>query len=125
MAADEESTGKSRGHRVYRDTDEGVIGKGDESTTDERGAIPTAVPREGDSYKKFLRGFGDTRGTATIGEPGHELTDEDLHRINTREGLLQLLKFKKVNLGEVRKTLLYEQELRSLQVELVRLQRWM
>jgi len=124
MAADEESTGKSRGRRVYRDTDEGVIGKGNESITDELETIPTAVPREGDGYKKFLKGFGDITGTATIGEPGHELTGEDLHLINTRKGLLQLLKFKKVNLGEVRKTLLYEQELRSLQVELVRLQRW-
>ncbi|MDH5669622.1 MAG: hypothetical protein OEY86_16610, partial [Nitrospira sp.] len=124
MAADEESTGKSRGDRVSHGIDEDVAGKDNARPTDPLEAIPTAVPREGDGYKKFLQGFGDTTGTGVIGESGHELTDEDLRRINTRKGLLQLLKFKKVNLGEIRKTLLYEQELRSLQVELVKLQRW-
>lgn len=123
MADDEESTGNVRGHRVSRDIGEGVVGSGDESITDELEAIPTVVPLEGDGYKKFLKGTGD-KGTVPVGAPGHELTEEDLSRINTRKGLLRLLKFKKVNLEEVRKTLLYEQELRSLQVELVRLQRW-
>ena len=123
MAADGESTGKSKGRREHRETEEAVIGKGGESLAAELEAIPTVVPREGDGYKQFLKGSGDKR-TMPIGQPGHELTDEDLRRINTRKGLLQLLKLKEVDLEEVRKTLLYEQELRSLQVELVRLQRW-
>ncbi|WP_425518119.1 polyphosphate kinase 2 [Nitrospira defluvii] len=59
-----------------------------------------------------------------IGEAGRILSEEDLRRINTPRGLIQLIKSKNINLDEVRKTLLYEQELRQLQVELVRLQRW-
>ena len=59
-----------------------------------------------------------------IGEPGCALTEDDLRRINTRKGFIQLLENKAVDIEEVRKTLLYEQELRQLQVELVRLQRW-
>jgi polyphosphate kinase 2 len=123
MAVDGESTGKSKGRREHPDTREAVIGKGGESLAADLEAIPTVVPREGDGYKRFLKGSGD-KGTVPIGEPGHGLTEEDLHRINTRKGLLQLLKLKTVDLEEVRKTLLYEQELRALQVELVRLQRW-
>ncbi len=125
MAADGESTGKSK-HRKERrreEETEDLVGKDGELLADELETIPTAVPREGDGYKQFLKGPGE-KGTATIGRPGHELTEADLQRINTRKGLLQLLKFKQVDLDEVRKTLLYEQELRDLQVELVRLQRW-
>lgn len=79
--------------------------------------IPTMVPREGDGYRAVQR-------DGLIGQDGHLLTEEDLRRVNTRKGLIQLLETKYIDLGEVRKTLLYEEELRSLQVELVRLQRW-
>lgn len=79
--------------------------------------IPTMVPREGDGYRP---GSGD----GTVVEEGHLLTEEDLRRCNTRKGLIQLLQTKHIDLSDVRKTLLYEEELRSLQVELVRLQRW-
>jgi polyphosphate kinase len=122
MAAEEESSGKSKHRKERRSADE-VDGKDGEVLADELETIPTVVPREGDGYRQFLKGAGD-KGTTAIGEPGHELTNEDLRRINTRKGLLQILKFKQVDLEEVRKTLLYEQELQALQVELVRLQRW-
>jgi polyphosphate kinase len=79
--------------------------------------IPTMVPREGDGYRPLQR-------DAVIGLDGHVLTEEDLRRVNTRKGLIQLLQTKYIDLSDVRKTLLYEDELRSLQVELVRLQRW-
>ncbi|MBX3235939.1 MAG: polyphosphate kinase 2 [Nitrospiraceae bacterium] len=49
---------------------------------------------------------------------------EDLRRVNTRRGLLQLLRSQAVNLDEVLATLRYEEELRLLQIELVKLQRW-
>ena len=85
--------------------------------------IPTAVPRQGDGYQAAeVSGSGVTAGL--IGETGRTLTEDDLRRINTPRGLIQLIKSKNVDLEEVRKTLLYEQELRQLQVELVRLQRW-
>ena len=122
MAADEDASDKSK-NRKERRSPENVDGNDGKLLAAELEAIPTVVPREGDGYKQFLKGTGD-RGSAAIGLPGHELSAEDLRRVNTRKGLLQLLKFKQVDLEEVRKTLLYEQELRALQVELVRLQRW-
>ena len=122
MAADEDASDKSK-NRKERRSPENVDGNDGKLLAAELEAIPTVVPREGDGYKQFLKGTGD-RVSAAIGLPGHELSAEDLRRVNTRKGLLQLLKFKQVDLEEVRKTLLYEQELRALQVELVRLQRW-
>lgn len=80
-------------------------------------AIPTVVPREGDGYRKQKK-------TGPIGEGGRLLTAEDLQRINTRRGLIRLLENEEVDLEEVRGTLLYEEELKCLQVEMVRLQRW-
>ncbi|MBP6264422.1 MAG: polyphosphate kinase 2 [Nitrospira sp.] len=91
--------------------------------TDELEIIATAVPREGDGYQPPTQPAGEVTA-GLIGEAGRTLTEEDLRRVNTRKGLLQLIKNKNIDLDEVRKTLLYEQELRQLQVELVRLQRW-
>ncbi len=82
------------------------------------------VPREGDGYP-LLRSGSVGQGLGRIGELGCALTEDDLRRINTRKGFIQLLENKAVDIEEVRKTLLYELELRQLQVELVRLQRWM
>ena len=79
--------------------------------------IPTMVPREGDGYQP---GFTDGSGT----QDGHLLTEDDLRRFNTRKGLIQLLQSKHVDVSNIRKTLQYEEDLRSLQVELVRFQRW-
>lgn len=85
--------------------------------SDELEGIPTAVPLEGDGYRK-------ARKLAPVGVRGQGLTIEDLERINTRRGLIQLLQQKDVDLEAVRKILLYEEELKCLQVEMVRLQRW-
>jgi len=52
------------------------------------------------------------------------LTDEDIRRINTRDGLIQLLRANRIKVGSIMETLRYEAELERLQVELVRLQRW-
>ena len=116
MASDGESTGKSKGR----------TGQRDEADIDEHNqleTIPTMVPREGDGYP-LLRSGSVGQGLGRIGELGCALTEDDLRRINTRKGFIQLLENEAVDIEEVRKTLLYEQELRQLQVELVRLQRW-
>lgn len=76
-------------------------------------AIPVAVPQEGDGYRR-------SRPDRTA----NGLTEADLRRVTTKRGLLQLLKSNEMDIEEVKKTLLYEEELRGLQVELVRLQRW-
>jgi polyphosphate kinase 2 len=85
--------------------------------SDELESIPTVIPSEGDGYRRKV-------GTGAIAEAGRQLTNDDLQRVTTRKGLIQLLQQKSVDLEEVRKTLLYEEELKCLQVELVRLQRW-
>ena len=124
MAADGESTGKSKGRK-----DRGDEANSDEFVEEDRRldlneleTIPTVVPREGDGYQ-LSRSGSVAQALGRIGEPGHVLTDDDLRRVNTRKGLIQLLENKAVDIEEVRKTLLYEQELRQLQVELVKLQR--
>lgn len=53
-----------------------------------------------------------------------KITVEDLERINTSRGLLTLLKSKDIKLKDVLAELAYEEELESLQAELVKLQRW-
>jgi polyphosphate kinase 2 len=125
MATDGESTGKSKGRAGRRDEsdiDERVA-QGRRLDINELETIPTVVPREGDGYR-LPRSVSVGQGLGGIGELGCALTEDDLRRINTRKGFIQLLENKVVDIEEVLKTLLYEQELRQLQVELVRLQRW-
>ena len=122
MAGEDEWTGKAKQKKDRRVERESGAIRG-ELSAEELETIPTAIPRQGDGYRQRQNGTGDQIAYA-IGVAGHALTGEDLGRINTPKGLLTLLKRKEVDLEEVRKTLLYEQELRQLQVELVRLQRW-
>lgn len=60
-----------------------------------------------------------------ITDPPLLLTEEDIRRINTRDGLVRMLHGNRIKLGQVRDTLRYEEELEKLQVELVKMQRWM
>ncbi|QTD38319.1 polyphosphate kinase 2 [Polaribacter batillariae] len=52
------------------------------------------------------------------------LTSEDFESVNTNKELLTLIKNKSELYNKVNKTLSYTQELRLLQIELVKLQRW-
>ena len=125
MAADGDSIGKSKGQPSRRDgakIDEPPEKDG-RLDVKRLETIPTVVPREGDGYP-VVRSGSVGQGLGRIGELGFALTEDDLQRINTRKGFIQLLDHKAVDIEEVRRTLLYEQELRQLQVELVRLQRW-
>jgi len=125
MAADGESTGKSKGQTSRRNGVNINESSKKDGRLDVNGleTIPTVVPREGDGYP-LVRSGSVGQGLGRIGELGFALTEDDLQRINTRKGFIQLLDHKAVDIEEVRRTLLYEQELRQLQVELVRLQRW-
>lgn len=53
-----------------------------------------------------------------------QLTHDDLMLINSNRGLIELLRSRNVKLKEVTSTLKYENELVYLQIELVKLQRW-
>ncbi|MGH1337548.1 MAG: polyphosphate kinase 2 [Aureispira sp.] len=52
------------------------------------------------------------------------ITEQDLERINTKKGYLQLLKKKEVNVEKILDTLKYQEELEALQVELLKMQAW-
>jgi len=52
------------------------------------------------------------------------LTHEELARVTSRDGLIELLRHRKINLKKVVAVLRYEEELALLQVELVKLQQW-
>ena len=54
----------------------------------------------------------------------NKLDADDLARLNTHHGLVQLLRSRNIKLKDVIASLRYEEELVSLQVELVKLQRW-
>ena len=53
-----------------------------------------------------------------------KFTTEDFENLESNEGLLELIKEKSGLYKKVHKTLLYTEELRLLQIELVKLQRW-
>ena len=125
MAADSDSTKKSKDRKDRRSedvTDEGV-NRGGPVEINELETIPTVVPREGDGYRSSRQEAAEQE-QRPIGEPGFTLTEDDLRRVNSRKGLIDLLKYRDVDIQEVLKTLLYEQELLQLQVELVKLQLW-
>ncbi|CAE6760592.1 PPK2 domain-containing protein [Nitrospira defluvii] len=123
MAGNGQGNGKAKGRKDRELTEPDTMLGPQDLEEDDLEVIPTAVPRVGDGYEA-ARDPGGAMAAGFIGEAGRILSEEDLRRINTPRGLIQLIKSKNINLDEVRKTLLYEQELRQLQVELVRLQRW-
>ncbi len=53
-----------------------------------------------------------------------ELTIEDFERVSSNQELLKLIKEKNIPFDKVAKRLFYEEELRNLQIELVKLQQW-
>lgn len=53
-----------------------------------------------------------------------ELTQEDVDALNTRRGVVKLLKARNVRLKRIVETVRYEEELTNLQIELIKLQRW-
>ncbi|WP_455379135.1 polyphosphate kinase 2 [Petrachloros mirabilis] len=126
MGSDGESQEKLKGRKDRRGHDNDArdtVGNDGELLAEDLEAIPTIVPKEGDGYRTKPSSAGGM-DSGQVGEPVRMLNEDDLHRINTRKGLIRLLRNRDVDIEEVRKTLLYEQELRGLQVELVKLQRW-
>ncbi len=53
------------------------------------------------------------------------LNEDDLLRINSKKGILEILKSKEYNLEKILKELAYEDEMDILQAEMVKLQNWM
>jgi polyphosphate kinase len=53
-----------------------------------------------------------------------KLTIEDFERVSSNQALLKIIKDKNIPFDKVAKRLFYEEELRNLQIELVKLQQW-
>ena len=62
--------------------------------------------------------------TAKSKDAYKRLSQADLRRVTSREGLIELLRSRRVDLKKVVGVLRYEEDLALLQVELVKLQRW-
>lgn len=71
-----------------------------------------------------IQAAGDRPRKQSIKKTADPLSQDDLTRVNSRRGLTQLLKSRNIKLSEVVNTLKYEEELVALQIELVKLQRW-
>jgi polyphosphate kinase 2 len=53
------------------------------------------------------------------------LTEEDLRRINSKEGILEILKAKEYKLDKILNELGYLEEMEGLDIEMIKLQNWM
>lgn len=58
-------------------------------------------------------------------DPLRKITEEELYRLNSTEGILELLKTKDFNLEKILKKLKYSENMEYLQAELIKLQNWM
>ena len=59
-----------------------------------------------------------------MSESKNKLTSQDFDNVNSIKELRDIIKKKKVNIQKVEKRLSYNKELRQLQIELVKLQKW-
>jgi len=95
--------------------------------------VDAVAIKNGDGLKSNLS-VAETLETKVKDEPAakkmpiarseSKISAEDLKRINTTKGLRTLLQNKEIKLKKVLTDLEYEEELEKLQIELVKLQRW-
>ncbi len=86
------------------------------------GSPAEIVPiRRSDPHGEPERPSAPERAPST---PPQEIGPDDLRLINTRKGLVELLRRKRIRLGRALETLHYQEEIEKLQVELGKLQRW-
>lgn len=91
----------------------------------QRTAIDQAVQQEIADAQTVWQALPSEKGTRqSIEKSEFRLTEEDLLRINTNSGLIRLLKSKNIKLNDVLASLEYAEDLVQLQIELVKLQRW-
>jgi len=115
--------GQTQPDRVPESDDTtGVPGEGRVSRRASMDPTPKIVPlRPGDGQAEPES--GPPPEEATPASP-QEIELDDLRRINTREGVVELLRRKRLRLRRALETLRYQEELEALQVELGKMQRW-
>lgn len=103
-AAEKETCGAARGHVERSDEEE-------------------ALQREG--LEVIAGALGSVAGVAEVGEGGDRgLSAEEISDLHSSREFIQLLRGKKIDVDKIKAALKYEKELESLQIELVKLQRW-
>ena len=70
--------------------------------------------------------LGHANGAATVpaSDTAQILTQEELAHLKSPKQLLELLQAKALDVGKIKSRLDYERELKNLQIELVKMQRW-
>jgi polyphosphate kinase 2 len=63
-------------------------------------------------------------GKLAIRDAGVVITEDDLSRVNSKAGLIELLRERHIKLKGVLEVLQYDDQLEALQIELVKFQRW-
>jgi polyphosphate kinase 2 len=93
-----------------------------ETMIDENGQITSghATPPPQDRVQEALR----SAPSAPYPLPEPVLTHDELSDLHSSRELIQLLRTKNVDAGKIKSAISYEYELESLQVELVKMQRW-
>jgi len=76
------------------------------------------------SREPTLLGPENSAATVPASDTAQVLTREELARLKSPKQLLELLQAKAVDVGKIKSRLDYERELKKLQIELVKMQRW-
>ena len=89
------------------------------------GVLRAVLPEEADLPDEKLREIADAiHSTSWSPMPDQVVLREELSDLHTSREFIQLLRTKNVNVSRVKRAMQYEFELESLQIELVKLQRW-
>lgn len=87
--------------------------------------LQTVLPAEKEFDQGTLGAIAEAiHSTNWVPIPEKVILEDELSDLHTSREFIQLLRSKHVNVGRVKKALDYEYQLESLQIELVKLQRW-
>ncbi len=88
-------------------------------------ALRSLLPEDADLNDETLAAMADAiHSTNRAPTPGHMVLQEELSNLHSSREFIQLLRTKDVNVTRVKRAMQYEYELECLQIELVKLQRW-
>jgi len=76
------------------------------------------------SRETTLLGHQNSAAAVPVSDTAQVLTQGELARLKSRKQLLALLQAKALDVGKIKSRLDYERELKKLQIELVKMQRW-